>query len=53
MESGRLVKIKNMGVPYINGYGKGDLYVELKLVTPKNLTSKQRKAIEGLKKEGL
>ncbi len=41
-------RIKGHGVPNLSGGGKGDLYVAVSLVTPKNLTRDQRKLLEQL-----
>ena len=34
--------MKGKGVKSVRGYGKGDQYVTIKVVTPKNLTSEQK-----------
>ena len=52
-ESGKVLRISDKGVPHFGGYGRGDLYVELIVKTPKKLTKKQKELLEGLKKEGL
>lgn len=53
IESGKVLKISGKGVPHFGGFGKGNLYVELKVITPKKLTKEQKKLLEELKKEGL
>ena len=52
-ESGKVFKISGKGIPHFGGYGKGNLYVELKVKTPKKLSRKQKELLEELKKEGL
>jgi len=56
-ESGRVFRISGKGIPHFGvprGYpGKGDLYVELVIKTPKKLTKKQKELLEKLKEEGL
>ncbi|MEK7080564.1 MAG: molecular chaperone DnaJ [Patescibacteria group bacterium] len=52
-ESGKVLRISGKGVPHFGGYGKGNLYVELKLKTPKKLSRKQKELFEKLKEEGL
>ena len=52
-ESGKVFKISGKGIPRFGGYGKGNLYVELIIRTPKKLTRKQKELLEELKKEGL
>jgi len=52
-ESGKIFKISEKGIPHFSGYGKGDLYVELKVKIPKKLTKKQKELLEKLKEEGV
>ncbi|MBU4274398.1 molecular chaperone DnaJ [Patescibacteria group bacterium] len=52
-ESGKILKISDKGIPRFGGYGRGNLFVELILKTPKKLTKKQRELLEKLKEEGL
>lgn len=52
-ESGKILRISKKGIPRFSGYGRGNLYVELIVKTPKKLTKKQKEAMEQLKKEGL
>ena len=35
-ESGKVLRISGKGIPHFGGYGRGNLYVELKVKTPKN-----------------
>ena len=52
-ESGKILRISDKGIPHFSGYGKGDMYVELVIKTPKKLTKKQKELLEELKKEGI
>jgi molecular chaperone DnaJ len=52
-ESGKILKISGKGVPRFSGYGKGNMFVELIIKTPKKPTRKQKELLEELKKEGL
>jgi molecular chaperone DnaJ len=52
-ESGKVLRISGKGIPHFGGYGKGNLYVELKVKTPKKLSRKQKELLEKLKEEGL
>ncbi len=52
-ESGEILRVKGKGIPHFSGLGRGDLYVELTVQTPKKLTKKQRELLEELRKEGL
>ena len=47
-QSGTVLKIRGKGVPVLNGYGKGDLYVEVRVHTPTKLTKRQRELLEEL-----
>ncbi len=53
LESGKILRISGKGIPYFSGYGKGNLYIELIVKTPKKLTKEQKKLLEQLRKEGL
>ncbi len=52
-ESGKILRISSKGIPHFSGFGRGDLYVELTIDTPKKLTKKQKELLEELKKEGI
>lgn len=52
-ESGKVLRISGKGIPHFGGYGRGNLYVSLKIKTPKKLSKKQKELLEELKKEGL
>ena len=53
VESGKIFRISGKGIPHFSSQGRGNLYVELKLKTPKKLTQKQKELFEKLKKEGV
>ena len=40
-DSGRRFRLRHMGVPHVNGRGRGDLVVELIVATPTNLTEEE------------
>ena len=52
-ESGKVLRISGKGIPRFSGYGRGNLYVELIVKTPKKLTKKQKELLEELKEEGI
>ena len=52
-ESGKVFRVSGKGIPHFGGYGKGNMYVELKIKTPKKLSKKQKELLEELKKEGI
>jgi molecular chaperone DnaJ len=44
-QSGHTLSIKNEGVPSLRGHGRGDMYVEVKINTPQNLTKRQEELL--------
>jgi molecular chaperone DnaJ len=44
-QSGTTFRIKNQGVPVLNGHGKGDLFVEVRVQTPTKLGKRQRELL--------
>lgn len=52
-ESGDILKVRGKGVPMARGYGRGDLLVEIKVLTPRHLSRKARETVEKLKEEGI
>ncbi len=47
-QTGTVFRLKEQGMPILGGRGKGDMFVAVSLVTPKNLTKEQRKLLEQL-----
>jgi molecular chaperone DnaJ len=47
-ESGTVVRLKGKGVPNVNRRGRGDLYVTLHVVTPRDLSRDERRLLEQL-----
>jgi molecular chaperone DnaJ len=47
-QSGTTLRVKSKGVPVLNGRGKGDLMVELRVQTPTKLNRRQRELLEEL-----
>jgi len=41
-QTGTIFRIKEKGIPYLKGHGRGDQHVRVKVVTPKKLTERQR-----------
>jgi molecular chaperone DnaJ len=41
-------RIRNKGVPVLNGHGKGDLYVEVRVQVPSKLNKRQRELLQEL-----
>lgn len=50
-QSGELLYLRGKGVPHLNGYGRGDQIIELRLVTPRKLSSRQRELFTELAHE--
>jgi len=48
-QSGKILRLRNKGIPSINGYGTGDLLVHINVWTPKTLTKEQREFFERMK----
>lgn len=48
VQSGKVLRLRNKGVPSINGYGKGDLLVHVNVWTPQTLTKDQKKFFESM-----
>lgn len=46
IQNGKLLRIKNEGVPFINSSRKGDLYIKVIVQTPSKLNSKQKELLE-------
>jgi molecular chaperone DnaJ len=51
IQSGTTLRIKGKGVPVLNGHGKGDLFVEVRVQTPGKLNKRQRELL--LELEGM
>lgn len=47
-QSGQVLRIRHKGVPVLNGHGKGDLFIEVRIQTPSKLTKRQRELLEEL-----
>ena len=53
-QPGTTFRLKNKGIPLINGRGRGDQYVKVTIEVPKNLSAKQKdllKQFEGASSE--
>jgi len=53
IQSGEVIVLKNKGMPYLYGRGRGDLKVFVNVVIPKKLSRSQKKIVEEMKREGL
>ena len=48
-QSGKLLRLRGKGLPSVNGYGTGDLLVNINVWTPQELTKEERKTLESLR----
>jgi molecular chaperone DnaJ len=49
IQSGKLLRLKGKGLPSINGYGKGDIIIDVNVYTPTQLTPEEKKILESLR----
>jgi molecular chaperone DnaJ len=47
-QPGTAFRIRNKGVPILNGHGKGDLYVEVRVQVPSKLNKRQKELLQEL-----
>ncbi len=52
-ESGKILRISEKGIPHYGMRGRGNMYVELIIKTPKKVSREQKKLLEQLREEGL
>ena len=45
-QTGSVFRMKGKGITYLRGSGRGDQFVSVKIVTPKNLTSSQKELLK-------
>ena len=50
-ESGEIFRLRGKGIKHFNSPGQGDLYVKVKIKTPKKVSAKAKELLEELKKE--
>ena len=48
-QPGKILRLRNKGLPDINGYGRGDLLVKVQVYIPKDVSKEDRKLVEKLK----
>jgi molecular chaperone DnaJ len=51
-QPGKILRLRGKGLPEVNGYGKGDLLVNVNVWIPKNLSREDMRTIERLKESG-
>jgi molecular chaperone DnaJ len=50
-ESGKQFRLKNKGMPVLRSKVQGDMYIQVDVETPKNLTARQRQLLEEFERE--
>lgn len=48
-QPGKVLRLKGKGLPSINGYGRGDLLVNINIWTPKSLSKEEKDTLERLR----
>ena len=48
-QPGKILRLRGKGLPEVNGYGRGDLLVNVNVWIPKNITREEMKTIEKLR----
>lgn len=48
-QSGKMLRLKGKGLPSVQSYGTGDLFVHINVWTPKKVTKEEQEILEGLK----
>ncbi|GAB6180059.1 molecular chaperone DnaJ [Desulfotomaculum defluvii] len=51
-QTGTIFRIRGKGIPYLNGSGRGDQHVRVKVVTPTKLNEKQKELLREFSKVG-
>jgi len=51
-QSGKVFKLPGKGIPVLQGYGRGDQLVVVRVETPTRLTPRQRELLEEFAREG-
>ncbi|MGM0602128.1 MAG: molecular chaperone DnaJ [Bacillota bacterium] len=45
-QPGTTFRLKNKGIAHLNGHGRGDQYIKVKVIIPKNLNKEQKKLLQ-------
>ena len=48
-QSGKIVRLKGKGIPALNGYGNGDMYVKIAVWIPKKLNKDEKAVFESMR----
>ena len=47
-QSGEVIKLRGKGLPELNGYGRGDILINVNVWTPKKLNKEEEKIMKSL-----
>ena len=53
IQGGKIIRLKDKGLPHLQSRGKGDMLVVILIKTPQKISRSQKRILEDLKKEGL
>lgn len=48
VQSGQMIRLKGKGITHLRGSGRGDMYVEMAVMTPKKLSKRQKELLKEL-----
>jgi molecular chaperone DnaJ len=48
-QPGKVLRLRNKGLPPVNGYGRGDQLIHVNVYVPENLTDKERESLKQMK----
>ena len=51
VQSGKVLRLRSKGLPSVNGYGKGDLFVHVNVWTPKDLNKEQKEFFKSMRSQ--
>ena len=49
-QPGKVLRLRGKGLPNLNGYGKGDIVVNISIYIPETLSKDEKKAVENFRK---
>ncbi|MDD2475752.1 MAG: DnaJ C-terminal domain-containing protein, partial [Dysgonamonadaceae bacterium] len=49
-QPGKVLRLRNKGLPSVQGYGTGDLLINVNVYVPESVSDKERKILEGWEK---
>lgn len=52
IQSGKVLRLKGKGIPFLRGQGRGDQHVKVKVLTPQKLSSRQKELLKEFGEEG-